>query len=270
MHKEGGTFPVHITTSDVFREDSGLYAVMVRDITVLHDMQARAVHNEQLAAIGEMGASMAHELRNPLAAISGAIQVIRRDFPAEDARRPVMDEILEQVNRVDGIVQRLLTLSKPWIPALRPCDLRALAEKVTREAEKRGLLAGTRIVFDSRTESVASLVQADSGLVEQVYWNLLSNADDVLRGTAAEGEVRWAFSRQDGQVRVSISDSGPGMTAEVMENLFRPFYTTKTYGTGLGLLICRRIMEAHGGSMEVTSAPGAGACVTLVFVEGSD
>lgn len=269
--KDGGRFPVHVTASDIFFEESGLYAVVVRDVTALHDMQARVVRNEQLAAIGEMGASMAHELRNPLAAISGAIQVMRGGLAADDPHAPVMGEVLEQVTRVDGIVQRLLTLSKPWNPAKHPCDLRALAEKVSCEARKRGLMPETRFEFEPQADPGALIVQADAGLVEQIYWNLVGNAADALRDVPADNsEIHWRFARRDGQVFVSLEDTGPGMPPEVLENLFHPFYTTKTYGTGLGLLICRRIMEAHGGSMEVTSAPGQGTRVTLVFAEGSD
>ena len=269
--RDGTRFPVDVATSDVFLEEEGLFAVIIRDVTELHEMQARMVRREQLAVLGEMGATMAHELRNPLAAIGGAIQVIRGDFSETDARRPVMDEVLEQVNRVDGIVRRLLMLSKPWEPVLGACDLRALAENVIRDAGKSGLLDGVRVVFDPEEAAESFVVQADIGLVEQVYRNLLSNSADALGAVeAGAGEVRWAFVRQGGEVRVSMSDTGPGMPPEVMDHLFRPFFTTKTYGTGLGLLICRRIMEAHGGSIEVASAPGEGARITLVFRAESD
>ena len=207
---------------------------------------------EHLATIGEMGASIAHEVRNPLAGISGAVQVLRDGLPPGDARHEVVEEILGQVNRVDAIVRRLLMFAKMWLPVRKPTDLRQLAVKITEAAAMREPWKGIQFRFVGEPVLEAPV---DPELVEQALWNLLENAADAIQhsrsGREGKGIIQWEFRKTARGVRVTLKDNGCGMTPEAERKLFHPFFTTKTYGTGLGLLICRRIMEAHGGTIEV-------------------
>ena len=265
--KDGSTFPIHWTVSEARVGARSLFTAIVRDVTELKQMHESVFRAEHLATIGEMGASLAHEVRNPLAGISGAIQVLRDSFPKGDERRDVVDEALEEVTRVDTIVSRLLMFAKMWLPARKPVDLRGLAAKVTGEAQTRELWKDIRFTFTGESVLEAAV---DSSLVEQVLWNLIENAADaILRKKTQsndEGVIEWAFQKTPRGARVTLRDNGCGMTPEVRQKLFRPFFTSKTYGTGLGLVICRRIMEAHGGSIEVVCKDGQGVEVALDFL----
>jgi two-component system sensor kinase FixL len=265
--KDGSTFPIHWTVSEARVGARSLFTAIVRDVTELKQMHDSVFRAEHLAMIGEMGASLAHEVRNPLAGISGAIQVLRDSFPKGDERRAVVDEALEEVTRVDTIVSRLLMFAKMWLPARKTVDLRGLAAKVTGEAQARELWKDIRFTFTGESVLEASV---DSSLVEQVLWNLIENAADaILRKKTQsndEGVIEWGFQKTPGGARVTLRDNGCGMTPEVRQKLFRPFFTTKTYGTGLGLVICRRIMEAHGGSIEVVCKDSQGVEVALDFL----
>ncbi len=268
--KDGSTFPLHWTVGEAEIGGRRLYMGIVRDVTDLKQMHERVLRAEHLATIGEMGASVAHEVRNPLAGISGVIQVLRKKFDETDERRSLMDEILEHIARVDTIMSRLLLFAKLWEPKKQPVDLRALAMKVTREAQVQEMFQMAAFVMEDGAPVVASI---DPGLVEQVLWNVLRNAAEAFPSNAAAGgprtpEIRWQFSETGRVARILIEDTGPGMAQETVEKLFRPFFTTKTYGTGLGLTICQRIMESHGGAITVHSVLDRGTVVTLEFPKG--
>ena len=270
VRSNASTFPVRVSASAVRLDGRHMYTFTVGDITELRAMHERVLHAEHLATIGEMGAAVAHEIRNPLAGLSGAVQVLRHSLAPDDDRREVMDEVGEQVRRIDAIVQRLLTFAKAWTPAKQRCDLRAIAEKACAEAQAQDRWRETRFAFDGLEELA---VAADPSFVEQVFWNLLENAADALSNgleAGAAAEILWVFARSDGAALVTVADNGAGMTPEAIENLFRPFHTTKTHGTGLGLCICKRIMEAHGGTIDLSSTPGKGTIVQLSFPDGDE
>lgn len=264
--KDGTTFPVHWTVSEARLGGRLLFTGIVRDVTVLKQMHEDVLRAEHLATIGAMGASVAHEVRNPLAGISGAVQVLRDGFPADDARRKVVDDILEGVMRVDAIVRRLLMFAKMWLPVRDAVDLRKLADDVTKVAKTREMWKDVQFGFAGETVLEAWV---DSVLIEQVLWNLLENAGDaILQAQTAhnmQGAIQWEFRKMPRGVRVTLRDNGCGIAPEAQQKMFRPFFTTKTHGTGLGLAICRRIMEAHGGSIEIVSTSECGAQAVLDF-----
>jgi len=165
-------------------------------------------------------------------------------------------------------VRRLLVFARSHTPDKTPCDLRALAEQISREAEAQAMGDGVRFRFEGPAKFIAS---ADRTLVEQVFRNVLENAVQAIRngaGAAPAPEVHWKFSETAAGVRVSITDTGCGMPPEVQAKALRPFFTTKTDGIGLGLAICRRIMEAHGGGIRIASTPHKGTTVELDFPRG--
>ena len=267
---DGSTFPVRVSVSSVRLDGRHMYTFTVGDITELRAMHERVLRAEHLATIGEMGAAMAHEIRNPLAGLSGAVQVLRDGLAPDDERRGVMAEVGEQVQRIDVIVQRLLAFAKAWAPIRETCDLRAIAHKACEQAQTQERWRDTCFEFDGLEELT---VAADPSFVEQVFWNLLENAADAVSASLeadTTGEIRWTFARSNSGVMVTVTDNGVGMTAEGIENLFRPFHTTKTHGTGLGLCICKRIMEAHDGTIEVWSTQDQGTSVRLLFPDGDE
>jgi len=273
--KDGTVFPLYWTVSEARVGGRLVFTGIVRDVTELRQLHEKVLRAEHLATIGEMGASIAHEVRNPLAGISGAIQVLRDGLPPGDARHEVVEEILGQVNRVDAIVRRLLMFAKMWLPVRKWTDLRQLADKITEAAAMRE--PWKDIQFGLVGEPVLE-APVDPALVEQALWNLLENAADAIQHSRSgrtvcqtptncegKGIIQWEFRKTARGVRVTLKDNGCGMTPEAERKLFHPFFTTKTYGTGLGLLVCRRIMEAHGGAIEVASTRDEGTEVSLDF-----
>ncbi len=263
--KDGSLFPLLWTQSEANIRGRRVFIGVVRDITEFKAMHDKVQRAEHLAALGEMGTSVAHEVRNPLAGISGAAQVLRETLPAEDPRRDVIQDILNEVARVEVIVRRLLMLAKSWVPVKQPMNVCLLAARIAREARDRAPWADIEFVFEGCDTLVVS---ADAALLEQIFWNLLQNAADALANVAAPKRITWSFEGHPGGARIVLKDNGCGMTPDVAEKLFNPFFTTKTYGTGLGMPICQRIVEAHGGKISVASLPGEGTEIIIELPQG--
>lgn len=255
--KDGAPFPLYLAVSEVNVRGRKLFAGIARDLTDFKRMQDEIIQAQKLAAIGEMAASVGHEIKNPLAGISGAIEILKDTLDNDDARRQVMDDILSEVHRLDNTVRDLLAFSRPWNPDLQVCGLTEIAERVARGFQEQEDLSGIRFVFG---DSARKQARVDPWLLEKVVWNLLDNASDAMSG---EGEIRFDFEDGPGYVQLSITDSGGGVPFELQKDVFRPFFTTKNRGTGLGLTICKKIMDAHGGSISLSSIPKKGTRVTV-------
>jgi signal transduction histidine kinase len=225
-------------------------------------MWARLHEAEQLAQIGQLAASLAHEVKNPLAGISGAIQVIRANLRQNDPHWPVLGEVLRQINRLDRSVKDLLVFARPKPPQYQRCDLPRTIERVLDLLRKEPEFE--RIRFEYSLPRDLPSVAADEHQLEQLLMNLLLNA---AQASAPGGVVRLAATPRDASVRLVVRDRGSGMTEDVLGRAFEPFYTTKARGTGLGLPICRKIVEAHGGKISIASAPGEGTEVTIDLLE---
>jgi signal transduction histidine kinase len=221
-------------------------------------MQARLREAEQLAQIGQLAASLAHEIKNPLAGISGAIQVIRASLKESDPHWPVLGEVLRQISRLDRSVKDLLVYARPKPPQYQRCDLRRAMERVLTLLRKEPEFE--RVRFEHRIPAGVPPIAADEHQLEQLLMNLLLNA---AQASPPGGVVRLLTAAQDGRVRVVVEDRGCGMTLEVARRALEPFFTTKARGTGLGLPICQKIVEAHGGTLSIHSVPGEGTEVTV-------
>lgn len=222
-------------------------------------LEAEIARLRDLASLGEAAAAIVHEIKNPLAAISGPLQVIREriDQPAE--YRTILDEVIAEVHRLDAMVRRLLMLSKPWNPRKEQHDLLDIIRRVVTLT--RAEPAFSRVSVRLHPAASAS-VAVDAALFEQVLWNLLQNAAEAMTDG---GDVRINCQAARGGATVRILDTGPGMSPEVLNRLYKPFFTTKPGGNGLGLSICRKIMEAHGGSIRILSRMGKGTEVQLTL-----
>ena len=257
--KDGTTFPMYLAVSEVHAGDEVKFTGIVRDLTDFKQMQEKVLQAQSLATIGEMAASIAHEIKNPLAGISGAIQVLKDGLEAGDPRQEIMEEIVSQVGRLDSRVRELLMLSKPWQPEKQLYNLQSLIEVISTAAQEQEDFAQVRFIFDGEEEVMAPV---DSTFFEQVLWNLLQNAADAMPDG---GEIRYSFSQKEGFVLLTVADTGTGIPENQLDRIFRPFFTTKTRGTGLGLAVCQKIMQAQGGSIVVSSEVGRGTEVTLSF-----
>ena len=225
-------------------------------------MTARLREAEQLAQIGQLAASLAHEVKNPLAGISGAIQVMRANLEPTDPHWPVLGEVLRQINRLDRSVKDLLVFARPKPPQYQRCDVPRTVERVLDLLRKEPEFE--RVRFEHSLPANMPTVAADEHLLEQLLMNLLLNA---AQASSPGGLVRLSAVAGDGNVQIGVQDRGCGMTAEVLRRAFEPFFTTKARGTGLGLPICRKIVEAHGGEIAVRSVPGEGTAVTVELLQ---
>ncbi|MBI3098732.1 MAG: PAS domain S-box protein [Planctomycetes bacterium] len=247
-------------TSTLLRDKQGRAigrSSIVRDVTRLRKLQEDLVKSQSLAAVGELAATVAHEIKNPLAGISGAIQVLEDAIPRSDPRRSVVGEILEQIRRLDNTVRDLLAFSRPTAPVRQEIDV---GETLARAWSLLAPQPGASEVRFAIAGGEGMRLLADAHLLEQVWINLFQNAIEAMpRG----GELRVLV--HDGEsIRIEVRDTGSGIDAAHVGKLFRPFFSTKTRGTGLGLAISRKIVEAHGGSIWFATRPGIG---TSVFVE---
>ncbi len=234
-------------------------AGIISDITDLKHMHERMSETQRLAELGEMGASIAHELRNPLAGIGGALQVIRGGFPEDEPRRDAIDEALSQVARMEQTVQHVLRYAKPWMPRRNFADLRGFARTAMEHISAQFALEG--IVCEVEPGPPLRLA-FDPDLLEEACANVVQNAAHLMPDG---GRIRVDFRASGGQVEMRIHDEGPGFAPEALSRALDPFFTTKTRGTGLGLVICRRILEAHGGGVRLENRAGGGATVILLL-----
>lgn len=230
---------------------------------VEHDaVQSRLREAEQLAQIGQLAASLAHEIKNPLAGISGAIQVIRANMKPADPHWPVLGEVLRQINRLDRSVKDLLVYARPKPPQYQRCDLPRAIGRVLDLLRKEPEFEGVR--FEYSVPRNVPTIAADEHQIEQVLMNLLLNA---AQASSATGLVKLVVTPGRESVQIVVEDRGHGMTVDVARRAFEPFFTTKARGTGLGLPICRKIIEAHGGRISLRSTPGEGTAVTVELLE---
>ncbi len=235
-------------------------AVIFQDLTALRQMEEEVRRGERLADLGRLAAGLAHELRNPLASITGSIELLRANAPrSEDAR--LMEIVLREAGRLEELLRRFLQFTRPASPLRAPVDLRRLAEETLEVFEHDPAAARVRVERDLAPATVV----CDGDQLRQVLWNLLVNAAQALAGREAPadgplGTVRVSCAPEPGGgAWLAVQDDGPGIARPDLLGIFTPFFTTKADGTGLGLAGAHRIVEAHGGTISVESEPGQGA-----------
>jgi two-component system, NtrC family, sensor histidine kinase PilS len=229
------------------------YIVNFRDITNIRRMEAALKKADRLAALGELSARLAHEIRNPLAALCGSVQLLSSatDIKEPDAR--LLEIVIREGERLDALISEFLMYARPATPQLERITLHPYIEE-----EFLFLAHDPRFVNLTLQNLVpkSAEVTVDQNQLHQVIINLLQNAADAM---SDEGEIRIECSVTPATVSISITDNGAGIPEDAAQHLFEPFWTTKPAGTGLGLAISYRIIEAHGGTLSVESPP-AGGC----------
>lgn len=211
----------------------------------------------ELAALGTMAAGLAHEIRNPLAGIKGAAQYLLGGRTGADA--DMVGVIVDEVDRLDTVVGQFLEYARPAPAARAPVDLARLVRRVVQIVEAAGLPPGVELVVEV-PDGVAEGFLGDADRLVQVVLNLVQNA---VRATARGGSVTIGAVRGADAVTLTVRDTGDGIAADELEVIFTPFWTSRPDGTGLGLAVSRRIVEAHGGALTVSSVVGQGACFTV-------
>src|SRR6202051_2293047 len=223
-----------------------------QEIELLHRTQmSRAEH---LATLGELAAGLAHEIRNPLAGIAGVIEIIGRDLPSNSPARAVVKDVRQEITQINRILTDLLETARPHPPQICLSNLNITVEHAVMLARQQVL--SKPIMIELQKEPDLDEVEHDSDQIHQVFLNLLLNAVQAIEGA---GLVRVELSSRDDYASVTVTDTGRGISPQHIANIFRPFYTTKGHGTGLGLSLARRIVEEHHGRIEVSSVVGKGS-----------
>ncbi len=221
------------------------------EIERLHRTQmSRAEH---LATLGELATGLAHEIRNPLAGIAGVIEIVGRDLPTTSPARTVIKDVRLEVAQINRILTDLLQAARPHPPEVRPSDLNITVEHAVMLARQQVLSKPIKIELEK--DPKLANVEHDSDQMHQVVLNLLLNSVQAIEES---GTIRIVIAAKQDKALISVTDNGRGIPPEHLPFIFRPFYTTKGNGTGLGLSLVRRIVEDHRGRIEVESDLGKG------------
>lgn len=282
---DGSEFPVEISLSPLRTEEGILVTAIIRDVTErsqsrealrrAHDeleikiqertaallkatteneqFQAQLFRTEKLAEIGQLAAGVAHEIRNPLAGIRGAIEVLVENTLPGEVRQQLMVEILQRVDRLNHAVQDLLEYAKPMSPSKTQISLNDLLESVIQGLIHDPQMHGIEVVKHFRSQVV---VNTDPLLVERIMINIFLNAVQAMEHA---GRLDITLNQNDEHAWVAFTDTGPGIQEEHLDLIFNPFFTTRSKGSGLGLALCKKYMEELGGSIKVTSELGKGS-----------
>jgi two-component system sensor histidine kinase PilS (NtrC family) len=246
---DGTSVPIDYTVAPLLTAEGARRGsiVVFNDLTKVKRLEAALESARHLAALGELAASLAHEIRNPLSAVSGSFQMLaaRPDFNEED--RSLVDIVTREMMRMERLVTDMLEYARPREPDRRNVDLGATVGEVVRAFLMGKESEGRAVEFESDD---AVFARADHAQIRQVVWNLLRNAAQV---TDEGGTIRVAVERAEtpGFAVILVADDGPGIPERELARIFDPFYSTRERGLGLGLAICRRIVDAHGGEIRV-------------------
>ena len=224
------------------------YIGTFQDLTDIIKLEEEIKRREKLAAIGELSASIAHELRNPLASMKGSFEMLKEDVLPEETKKRLMDIAMSEMDRLNAIVTDFLIYCNPRPPAMERFNLSAAANEVSDMLQN--ISGKVRIVKDIQDEV---FMVADEQKIRQLLWNLTLNAVEAV---PEGGETGISVSADDNNVILKVSDSGAGIPEENVEKVFYPFFSTKKKGTGLGLSIAYRIVEEHHGSIKILSGKG--------------
>ncbi|MCP4246404.1 MAG: hypothetical protein GY778_05075 [bacterium] len=221
-------------------------------------LEARLAETEHLANVGQLATTLAHEIKNPLAGISGAIQVIGNSLPPGNPHREVVSEVLSEIDRLDATARDLLIYARPKPPLRKRIRVGPLLQDVLMKVRQEPAIQGLVINYDGL--QCAAEASLDANQFRQVMTNLLLNAAQACE---ERGEVTFRLWETGGLVCIDVVDTGVGIAPEHVARAFEPFYTTKPKGTGLGLSICRWIVDSHGGRITLTSNPDEGTTVSI-------
>jgi two-component system, NtrC family, nitrogen regulation sensor histidine kinase GlnL len=270
---DGRAVPVSLLTAALFGQDGvveGAVAV-VRDLSRLRQLESEVRRGETLAAAGRMAVGVAHEIRNPLGAIRGAVQLLARELSAEPRFTEYTDVLLKEVDRVNRIIESLLDLGRPVQVRRVPLNLYQMLERVVLLTEESARGAGVTVV--RRYDPSLPPILGDEDRLLQVFHNLVRNAIEAMKPggrltLTTRVSLNPLYGKMDlggGQrtmVEVALKDDGAGIPVAVRSRIFDPFFTTKERGLGLGLALCHRILEEHRGTIHVESEEGRGTTVT--------
>jgi two-component system sensor kinase FixL len=256
LRRDGTTFPLHLSVGELDLDGEKHFTGILHDLSRRTELEDRLREAGAMARLGEMAAVIAHEVKNPLAAVRGAIQVLGTRLPPSTSDAAVVKEIIARLDGLNDLIQDLLVFARPPQPKFTPVDITALLISIASLLKADPAFPALEI---SITGTVPPLA-ADANLLNIVFQNLLINAAQAVQG---RGRIDMTCHADDGWHRIEMRDQGPGIPAEIRADLFRPFKTTKARGTGLGMATAKRLIELHGGRIGVVCPLSGGTEVTV-------
>jgi two-component system sensor histidine kinase PilS (NtrC family) len=236
--------------------------VNFQDLTELRTLEETMRRAERLATVGQLAAGIAHEIRNPLASISGSVELLGRAPRVSDDDKALMAIVVREIERLDRLIHELLEYANPRPRTLVRFDLLTVLTEVIQVMRQDKSRSEVALKTELPTEPI--MLTADPSQLRQVMWNLCRNAAEAAIGGAGNGAVVTVRAREDSiGVTIEVEDNGPGIAADHLPRIFDPFFTTKKRGTGLGLATSHAIVTEHGGSLDVRSEPGQGTRFTV-------
>jgi len=270
---DGHVVPVSLLTAPLFARDGTVEAAVavLRDLSRIRQLESEVRRSETLAAAGRMAVGVAHEIRNPLGAIRGAVQLLARELGPEPQLAEYTDVLLKEVDRVNRIIETLLDLGRPVQVKLVPLNVHQLLERVILLGEEAASAAGVTLV--RRYDPSLPPILGDEDRLLQVFHNLVRNGLEAMKHggrltLSTRVSLNPLYGKMDlgaGQrtmVEVAVIDEGGGIPTAARGRVFDPFFTTKERGLGLGLAVCHRILDEHRGAIDIESAEGRGTTVT--------
>ena len=257
LRKNGTTFPLHLSVGEMKTSAGRSFTGILHDLSDRVQLEQRLAEQKALVKLGEMAAVVAHEVKNPIAGIRGALQVITSRMPAEQRDRPILLDIITRLDALNRIVQDMLMFARPRALRQEPVSLTALLGDTVALIERDPTMSQVQIAL-----SGAADISGDREMLQVVFQNILMNAAQAMEN---KGRIEVSISTVNGRCSVAIADQGPGMPEDVRAKAFDAFFTTKHRGTGLGLPIARRVIEAHGGTIQIDAPPSGGTMVTIVL-----
>jgi PAS domain S-box-containing protein len=256
--RDGTVFPLHLSVGEFQHGGERKFTGILHDLTRRVQAEQQLREGAALAKVGEMAAVIAHEVKNPLAGVRGALEVLSRRLPPESRDVEILKEIITRLDSLDGLIKDLLLFARPVRLRPAPVDLTTLVAAAADMLRQDPAVQAVSI----EVEGDPTTIVADAGLLRIVFENLFLNAAQAL---GHRGRVRVVVSSTDARCTVAVSDDGPGIPEEIRDQVFLPFFTTKARGSGLGLATARRMVDVHGGEIGIESAPEAGTTVRVTL-----
>jgi two-component system sensor kinase FixL len=254
--RDGTTFPVRLSVGEMSAGGERKFTGILHDLTSRVRMEEQLREQASLVRLGEMAAVIAHEVKNPLAGIRGAVQVIGGRLPSDSREAAVTGEIIDRIDTLNGLIQDLLLFARPPHPKPTLVDVSSLVATTADLLASDAALSG----IDIQVEGTSPPVVADPELLKIVFQNLIVNSAQAMR---RGGSLRVSIGTTSNVCEIRFADAGPGIPPEVRQKIFSPFFTTKARGTGLGLSTAKRLVEAHHGTIQIECPPAGGTTVTI-------
>jgi two-component system, LuxR family, sensor kinase FixL len=255
-HRDGSTMPLHLSVGEMFIDGKRQFTGILHDLTGRVQMEEQLRERAALARLGEMAAVIAHEVKNPLAGIRGAIQVIGSRLPLDNPDAPIVKEIVSRIDALNEMMKDLLLFARPPKPRPLPTEIVSLVTMTADLLGRDPALNGVTVEVGGECQPIP----ADAEMLKIVFHNVLVNGAHAMKGA---GRIRVDVKAVDGSCHIAFADSGPGIPAEIRDKIFTPFFTTKSRGSGLGLPTAKRLIEAQNGEISIECPASGGTTVTI-------